>query len=1037
MRVGAIAAVLFATALAVAGAPADVRSEPPTSAPDARELKPDQTASGEIAGTQRHGFDVALKSGDYLGVRVDQKGIDLVLGAHGPDGRLIVETDFRATADGTDWLSVLAEADGLYRITLRPRLADAATGRYELRLTGPRPASPGDRACARGDHLLAEGHALWREGSASSLETATVRIEAAAAAYEEAQLPGVRARALGDAGIVHWRLGHPARALELYAQSLPIRRALHDRRGEALVLSNMGIVYKSQGRIRDALSVFTEAMGIWRDIGDRQGEGLTLHNIASTHIYMAEYPAALDALRKALALSRESRSRSNEALILTTLGGLHSALGEFDTARPLLVEARQAYQTLGDRRGEGLSLSELAWVDVHTGRVAEAIRNGEESVRLLQGADALSESLVRARLGDAYLIQGRLGPAVSEFEAVRTLARQGGSPNNEAGGLVLLALARSMEGRGEEARRLLDEVRPLVESAGPSWGAASQRHVMGDVLRRLGDLEAARRETAIAVGLVDSYRAAMGAPDLRANFLATVHAFYERHAGILMRLHDRDPRAGHAAAALETIERGRARTLVELLTEGHQTVRDDLPAELLRREQDALARITALQIRLLDRPSATSQGRAARVALGQELESAERQRQEVEEEIRRASPRYASIRYPRSLSVPDIQALLDPDTALCEYSLGEAPYLFVVTREGITTHRLAAEATVSREVGRLREAVRLPSRTRRGAYLRAGRRLYDLLIAPARAELATKRRLVIVPDRSLAYLPFEALLAEDVPATTLDAGLPYLLRRFSVAYVPSASTLASLRQRRSEAKGSNAGPRKEVVAFADPTGWTSEPPHDPPADTPSESPLRGMLEDAGLAALKALPDSRREAEDLKRSLGPEAVRVFVGADATEENVKTSPEVATARRLHFATHALVSAKRPNHSALVLSRTPGGREDGLLQGFEIFDLKLQADLVVLSACETGLGQELRGEGVIGLTRAFLHAGADRVAATLWEVADRSTADLMSAFYRQVAGAAPASDALRKAKLKMVAGGRYAHPYYWAAFVLVGEP
>src|SRR6185436_16466343 len=334
--------------------------------------------------------------------------------------------------------------------------------------------------------------------------------------------------------------------------------------------------------------------------------------------------------------------------------------------------------------------------------------------------------------------------------------------------------------------------------------------------------------------------------------------------------------------------------------------------ELLQHEQDVHARISALQRRLLDRSSATPEARAERAALARDLEAAERQRQEVEEEVRRANPRYASIRYPQAPSVPAIQALLDPDSALVEYSLGEAPYVFVVTREGITTHRLASEPTIGAEVARLREAVSLPSRTRRGAYLRSARRLFDLLVAPVGAVLKDKRRLIVVPDRALAYLPFEALLVRDAPAGTPDERLPYLVRRWTVAYVPSAGTLASLRERREAARPSDPA-RKDVVAFADPAGWSAsaDPPSnlapDPHSAAPSESPLRGVLEDLGLVALKPLPDSRREAEELKRTLGADAVAVYVGPGATEEAVKDSPEVSTARRLHFATHALVSAR----------------------------------------------------------------------------------------------------------------------------------
>src|SRR6185436_15669498 len=167
---------------------------------DLRELEPGQSVRAGIAGGQEHAYGLALQAGEYVKVVVDQHGVDVVIAARGPDGGLMVEANFRATADGTDWLSLQAETGGRYHIALRPRLSDAAAGSYELKLVGPRPATARDRAAARADGLLAEGHALTREGSAASREKAALRMEEAAVAYREAQNTALEARALGDAG---------------------------------------------------------------------------------------------------------------------------------------------------------------------------------------------------------------------------------------------------------------------------------------------------------------------------------------------------------------------------------------------------------------------------------------------------------------------------------------------------------------------------------------------------------------------------------------------------------------------------------------------------------------------------------------------------------------------------------------------------------------------------------------------------------------------------------------------------------------------
>jgi CHAT domain-containing protein len=159
-------------------------------------------------------------------------------------------------------------------------------------------------------------------------------------------------------------------------------------------------------------------------------------------------------------------------------------------------------------------------------------------------------------------------------------------------------------------------------------------------------------------------------------------------------------------------------------------------------------------------------------------------------------------------------------------------------------------------------------------------------------------------------------------------------------------------------------------------------------------------------------------------------------EATEENVKDNGLLRTARRIHFATHGLLDEKQPELSGLVLTRTPGSREDGLLQVYEIFNLELDADLVVLSACDTGLGNAVGGEGLLGVTRALLYAGAHSVVVSLWQVDDTSTPDLMVGFYRHLDKAGDKAEALRQAKLTMIHEKRFAHPFYWAPFILIGE-
>jgi CHAT domain-containing protein len=353
--------------------------------------------------------------------------------------------------------------------------------------------------------------------------------------------------------------------------------------------------------------------------------------------------------------------------------------------------------------------------------------------------------------------------------------------------------------------------------------------------------------------------------------------------------------------------------------------------------------------------------------------------------------------------VEGAQALLDADTALLEYALGpDASYLFAVTREGVQSFPLPPAGELKNTVQEVRQALSWPGRRHYARYTQTAQRLYQTLVAPAQTALAGKKHLIVVPDAALYYLPFEALLAAAPPRNGRAEfrGLPYLLQQWTVSYAPSASVLSNLRRPREW------GGAKEIVAFGDPV-YTE--------------------------ALPRLPDTAREIAAIAAAYRPPDAALFLRHAATETNVKQNPDLSRARRLHFAAHGLLNENRPQYSGLALGRDAD--EDGLLQVNEIFRLRLNAEIVTLSACRTGLGRELQGEGLMGLTRAFLYAGSASVAVSLWQVSDQSTADLMIDFYRQMAVMPDKAAALRRAKEKLSQDPRFSHPYYWASFVLVG--
>jgi CHAT domain-containing protein len=621
-------------------------------------------------------------------------------------------------------------------------------------------------------------------------------------------------------------------------------------------------------------------------------------------------------------------------------------------------------------------------------------------------------------MGRSRLALGEPGTALELLE--EALELQGDSIGRVTT-LLEMGICQRRSGDLAASSASLAEALELAQAVHDPELEAATRAQIARLERDRGNPEVAVAAIESALEILESLRSDVPSPDLRASFFSGGQDDFGLYIGLLLELESSTPEDRYAALAFEASERARARTLVELLAEARIEVRRGIDPELKAQETELAASLSDLQQKLV-RELSRDQPRPERVAgLRDKLETLKARRRDFEVELRRSHPRYADIRYPEPLTLSDVQGMLDGDTALLQYFVDpESSYLFVVTDDRFSVEALPDSESIATLVRSGRHALEQPGRRLYGQYRQAARELYDLLIEPAAGLLEDKRRLLIAPSGDLHLFPFEALLRPDGPSG--DGTPPYLITRWSVAYVPSASALASLQRPAGGAE--EAVGRKTFVAFADPEvpGIALQPDGRPPPE-PAQ---RGGL-DHDSWRWRRLPGARRES------------RLFLGIDANEANVKNDAAPREARILHFASHALVDGEQPAYSALLMSASPDTEpaEDGLLQVHEIFNLDLDADLVVLSACETALGRRVRGEGLIGLTQAFLYAGARSVSVSLWPVADESTADLMVAFYRRVNAGESEAEALREAKLDLIRSPRQGHPYYWAPFVLVGNP
>jgi CHAT domain-containing protein/Tfp pilus assembly protein PilF len=885
-------------------------------------------------------------------------------------------------------------------------------------------------------------------------------------------------------GIVYSNRGDQHKALSYYEQALPMIRASGDRDKEAQLLDGLSHAYNYLGEVRKSLDYTTQALKLCRSIPGCEGELKLLVDTGGIYRQLDENQKALDYYDLAFKLAREKKDRRREAYILNSVGDImYRSLGDTASALTYFEEALALRRAVGDRMGEARTLASIGAAHELADEKQKAIEDYGLAISLVRAiSDRRQEAIILGQLGSLYQSTGDFRLAEQSYQQSLELARALGHVRAEANALMALGWLQASLGGSQKALEYYRQALPLWRSSDFRTGEAATLYRKARAERDLGSLTEARSDAEGALRTLDSLRAEFGSEQARALFLASADEPYAFYVDLLMRMHAANPSEGYDRLALEASERARARSLLDLLSESRADLREGVDPALLERERDLRQRLNAraaTQTALLSRKH--SEKEAGEIA--KSIVEATGEYEEVEAQIRERSPRYASVTQPRSLTLAEIQRqVLDPDTLLLEYRLGpENSYLWAVSTSSISSYRLPPRAEIESAARGLYEALiayqpvagetRTADRERKSGadreYELRAPKLSQVLLGPVVSRLGTKR-LLIVSDGALQYLPFGALPTPGLTSGSADVtaeqgyarrsqseGLP-LIAKHEIVSVPSASVLAVLRQ---DAAGRTQAPRA-VAVLADPVFDRDDPRVKSAGfaataggretvksvgenlrDEPRQQLERAVNDLRGSGTrgvLSRLPFTRQEAEAIT-SMAPRNETLKALDFKASREAASSSEIASYRVVHFATHGLLDDQHPELSGLVLSLVDeaGRPQDGFLRLNEIYNLRLNADLVVLSACQTGLGKDVRGEGLVGLARGFMYAGAQSVAASLWKVDDVATRDFMKTFYYQMLKSRlrPAA-ALRAAQLEMLNTTQWRAPYYWAAFVLQGE-
>lgn len=881
-----------------------------------------------------------------------------------------------------------------------------------------------------------------------------------------------------------------------------------------------------RGRADQALIQFRTALNLYTSAKNNSGIAATHNELGNLYMRQGQYQIALENYQKALDgfLAFDPAKAAAEAM--TGLGDdkfnanlMLAKIGEVNFRLARIADSRAAYSRMVVKKPEGAAskvgrrfggLSAITG-GISTGRVSVAAPTSAVTMAL-EAKKELDEYRNSIVYSSYQLGMGRLAYESNDLEGAKKhfelaleaagsslagVAKLGQVRRFRAASRTSLGDVALRQGKYKDATKYYNEAKkgatddkrldliwPAQRGLGRSlWLQAAQEK---DAKKSMALREQAVANYRESLATIETLRqGSLRADESRTTFLASIKDVFDEAASAYaaMALLE-NPSAGaplsgksleYAGESFKVNEQSRARSLLDMLSETNAAITEGVPAELLKRKQDNFDRQQDIADILTGVNISTEEMKKKPAELDEELEKLQAEYEEIENQIRTASPRYAMLTANKPLTLAEVQQkVLDDQTVLVEYALqADDSYLFAVSKSTVSLFKLPARANIDKLATDLRAQL-IPAKLQRrivgidvveanrglgvassapedsAPFIAASNGLYKAVLEPA-AAMVGEKRLMVVADGALNYIPFEVLLK------SADAGdfssLGYLVKTNEVIYAPSASVVGAIKQQRTKSTS------RAMLIIADPV-FNSNDARAKKGTAPAanDAELRGLGIQASLtdvagtttpaapgAAMEGLPlarlnGTRLEADQiskLAKASGGQA-DVWLDLDANEENVVTR-DVSKYRVIHVATHGLLNAERPQFTGVVLSLVGNKTHDGFVRTDEVFNLRLGSPLVMLSACETGLGKEKRGEGVMGLTRAFMYAGAPTVGVSLWSVADKSTADLMTDFYKRLLTAGDtttASSALRGAQLAMISGKKYSAPFFWAPFVLVGD-
>jgi CHAT domain-containing protein len=834
-------------------------------------------------------------------------------------------------------------------------------------------------------------------------------------------------------------------ALQTARQALALFQTTADKAGTARAYFQIARCLLAQSDLPEAIENYERALQLWRDLGDTREQTATLIMMGITNARAGEWAQSFTLFLRAQDLIKDSDEPYYLGQIASGLGYIFNESGLPEKGLIQYQRALNYYLRTPDERDNQRSLLGVGYTYYLLGNYTEALSHLRQAVAAFEPR-SLDAAEGHEYLGRVHIAMGQYDVALPHLEFALARYTEAVNPKEAARVRALIARAYQQQGRLDRARDYYRQALQTFDKLSDRINQAAVYYGLGQLELKSANYDAAEDYLQQSIKATEDVRRVSTSSDLTAAFSATVHERYEKYVECLMRQRATERSQGLDARAFETSELARARSLAELLRDTQTNLVPGLDPQLAEREKSLRQTLRVKEdyrVALLGKETYRKEELAA---LEAELGRLEAEYQQVTETIRARYPSYGQLTRPAAWDLRRIQqeVIADDETVLLEYSLGaDRSYVWAVTRDHFKSYELPTRPVIDEAARKLYQAlVAMPAANADGEPNPAAQELAQLILAPVAAELK-KRRVIVVADGALNYIPFQALPSPMGEHELLVAG-------YEIVNAPSASILGELREEAARRQPA----AKMLAAFGDPVFpanyaqrkaatdgeqlASARPPEEDGrfGHAPRDIELKGDTYDP--AAVQPLFYNKQEMAYLRRVASGEETLLAEGFDASRERLRGT-DLAQFAILHFATHGFLDPQRPEKSGLMLSTVDrdGRPLDGFIGLQDVYSLRAPVELVVLSACSTALGKEVRGEGLIGLTRGFMYAGASSVLASLWKVDDEATAELMKRFYGNLLehGMTPA-EALRAAQNSIRQEPQWRAPYYWAGFTLQGE-